>query len=467
MRNGVQMGRGTFSKRYVRWSISFPRSTGVGIQPVVGDVNDDGIMEILVPLYFDDPPNPYHRLYAINGLTGDTVWRFDGDNFSSTYWLWGPAVIADIDGDDSLEVMIFQMGYRDKLYVLRGRDGSVKRVLEFGSTPSHPLVGDIDGDGKAELVLRLDNYDTLFVYNGEDFSLLWEWHRNGDTIKTPPAAGDVDGDGDMDIVFGISDSVVALDGSTGTLLWSAPTLYGENPVSVVVSDADGDGDNDVIEAGGFVAMAFDGANGNVIWSRLLDISVSYFIAVHDLNGDGIPEVLVPTRWNRGMDTVYVLNGADGSVEWKYVYDWYSNGGPEVADVDPSPGYEVVLLNGSLLTVVSSTGSFLWDIRPLRSRVKTLADVDGDGCIEMVVGGGDFRTTPHLAVVDDSSRASCPLGGDGSLTTDEKGTTGTDGLVRIYSPDGRLLFSGSDIPSNLGRGVYFVVRGRKSRKVVIR
>ena len=466
MRNGLQMGRGTFSRRYVRWSISFPKSTGVEIQPVVGDVNDDGIMEILVPLYFDDPPNPYHRLYAINGLTGDTVWRFDGDNFSGTYWLWGPAIIADVDGDDSTEVLIFQISRPDKLYILRGKDGSVKRTLEFGSTPSHPLVGDIDGDGKAEIVLRLDDYDTLFAYNGEDFSLLWEWHRDGDTIKTPPAAGDVDGDGDMDVVFGLSDSVIALDGRTGTLLWSAPTLYGENPASVVISDVDGDGDNDVVEAGGFVAMAFDGADGSVIWSRLLDISVSYFIAVHDMDGDSVPEVLVPTRWNRGLDTVYALSGADGSVEWKYVYDWYSNGGPEVADVDPSSGYEVVFLNGSLVTVVSSAGNFLWEMRPLSSRIKTIADVDGDGCVEIVVGGGDFYTTPHLAVIDDSSGTACPLGGDGGLSAWEAEVKDTNGRVKVFSPDGRLIFSGTEVPGNLRRGIYFVVEGRRIRKLIV-
>lgn len=36
MRNGLQMGRGTFSERYVKWSVNFPNATGVEIQPVVG-----------------------------------------------------------------------------------------------------------------------------------------------------------------------------------------------------------------------------------------------------------------------------------------------------------------------------------------------------------------------------------------------------------------------------------------------
>ena len=466
MRNGLQMGRGTFSRPYIRWAISFPRSTGVKVQPVVGDVNNDGIMEIVVPLYFDDPPNPYHRLYAINGLTGDTVWRFDADNSSSTAWLWGPAIIADVDGDDSLEVLVFQLGYWDKLYVLRGRDGSVERRLDFKGTPSHPLVGDIDGDGKAEVVVRLQDRDTLLVYNGEDFSLLWEWHRNGDTIKTPPAAGDVDGDGDMDIVFGLSDSVVAIDGRTGALLWSAPTLYGDNPSSVAISDVDGDGDNDVVEAGNFAVMAFDGADGSEIWSYILDIPVAYLLSVHDLDGDSVPEVLVPTRWNRGPDTVYAFNGADGTVEWKYVYDWYSNGGPEVADVDPSPGYEVVLLNGSFVNVLSSSGSLLWDMRPLSSRLKTIADVDGDGCVEIVVGGGDFYTTPHLAVIDDSSGTACPLGGDRGLSAWEAEGKEANGRVRVFSPDGRLIFSGTEVPGNLRRGIYFVVEGRRVRKLIV-
>lgn len=364
-----------------------------------------------------------------------------------------------------MEVLIFQIG-SDRLYVLNGSDGSVERQMDFGSVPSHPLVGDIDGDGKAEIVLRLDDYDTLFTYNGEDFSLLWEWH--GDTVKTPPASGDVDGDGDMDIVFGIGDSILALDGPTGTLLWSTPTpyAYGDEPVSIATYDVDGDGDDEVVSAGNFVVMALEGTDGSVLWSYLLDIPVSYFMAVHDIDEDGTPEVIVPTRWNRGPDTLYVFNGADGTVEWRYVYDWSSNGGPEVADIDPSPGYEVVFLNGTLVTVVSSNGSLLWDLRPLRSRTKTLADVDGDGCVEIVVGGGDFRTTPHLAIIDDSSGTSCPLGGDGDLARGEPQIGTADGEVKVFSPDGRLLFFGAEVPANLKRGIYFVVEGGRVRKVVV-
>ncbi|MHA1771613.1 MAG: PQQ-binding-like beta-propeller repeat protein [Candidatus Thorarchaeota archaeon] len=76
--------------------------------------------------------------------------------------------------------------------------------------------------------------------------VLWSYTQTGrGSYFSTPAIADIDGDGDYDIVVGsYNNRTYALDGSTGTLLWSF-TTGGPVECSPSVADIDGDGDFDL------------------------------------------------------------------------------------------------------------------------------------------------------------------------------------------------------------------------------
>lgn len=106
-------------------------------------------------------------------------------------------------------------------------------------------------------------------------------------------------------------------------------------------------------------------------------------AVADLDNDGKPEVI----WG-GYD-LFALNGEDGSVQWSAPNGSRIWPGIAVADLDGNGSLEIVVGRGSdQLTVYSATGEVLWSRNPFGGgEVRTLAveDLEEDGDLEVIVG----------------------------------------------------------------------------------
>ena len=86
-------------------------------------------------------------------------------------------------------------------------------AAQFGSTGDKPAVGDITGDGKADITFFRPSTGVWFVLRSEDFSFFsFPFGQNGDL----PAPGDFDGDGKTDpTVFRPSSGTWFVNRSTG------------------------------------------------------------------------------------------------------------------------------------------------------------------------------------------------------------------------------------------------------------
>ena len=248
-----------------------------GATPAVVDLNGDGLFEIVVPSDITNNPaaglpqqGGILRVLTNTGLPGVPGWkqqvasstnidyrgRFDEQS------LWSSPKIVDLDRDGRPEIVqgtgnFFQDARGSHLKVWNA-DGSLRFQLDAaGRTLAAPLIADLDGDGRPEIIAA--------TMNGH----VQAWGADGvarfDTVVQPysatasgtelplvrqPVAVDLDGDNRLEIVLKVGSQVLVLDhtGQQITNTTAAERLAGSSAGSPVVRDIDHDGRLDILAA---------------------------------------------------------------------------------------------------------------------------------------------------------------------------------------------------------------------------
>ncbi len=290
-------------------------------------------------------------------------------------------------------------------------------------------VGDVDGDGKDDLVgFGLDGV-YVALSNGSSFDSVSKWSSSFDlshgwtVSQYVRTVGDVNGDGKADAVgFGLDGVYVALSNGTGfdpVSKWTSAfdLSHGWTVKDYVrtVGDVNGDGKDDLVgfgQDGVYVALANasgDGFDPVSKWTSAFDLShgwtVSQYVrTVGDVDGDGKDDLV-----GFGQDGVYVAlsNGAgfDPVSKWTSAFDT-SHGWTvkdyvrTVGDVDGDnkvdlvgfglDGVYVALSNGSSFVSVSKWTSAFdlshgWTVSQY---ARTVGDVNGGGKADLVGFGLD-------------------------------------------------------------------------------
>lgn len=363
---------------------------------------------------------------------------------------------GDVDGDGALDVVVGARKDGDVVAafsasgaalpgfppVASGASGCTPGPCYFAGLYDQNLaVGDLDGDGKQDLVVPHDNaYASFFRGTGAAFdsSPMFEGRPKTPGVRylhtlsqaqqgyaddeetesqahftnTPPAIADVDGDGKPDIVMlGSVQNAAQTDRLRGVGLWllrpDASRLPGwESPFHApgyVVGLADG-------FAHGLEDDGIDGA------SNLVGATNQVTVADIDAAHAGREMVFA------GFDGKIHAVAADKSELWStpYAEDGRAlTGGVVVADLSADGSPEIVLATyspddgGGKLFVLGATGAVLHAL-PLPKRgamaVPTIADVDGDGSLEIVVSLKDAEPggeSVHIYAVPGSKNNCMP------------------------------------------------------------
>ncbi|HEU4501452.1 MAG TPA: VCBS repeat-containing protein [Nitrospira sp.] len=338
---------------------------------------------------------------------------------------------GDVDGDGKLDLVasvghpapitdVVNAWHTDGTHVpgfppnARGVSGCDAHCYLAGGYDQNVALGDFDGDGKADVIVPQDNaYVSIHKDTGEafnansmfkpqkvigvrfmhDLALAIQGYANNENTdlqahftNTAPAIADINGDGAYEAVFtGSVQNASQSDRFKGVGLWAirsdASRIHGwEAPFHAphYLSGLWDSGNNivgltnqvtiaDINATKPGLEMIFAGFDGRIhavaadrteLWQMQYTTSTGVFtpgIVVADLSGDGIPEIVFAT---------------------------YSSAE-----------------NGSALFILDATGKKLFE-EPLPNRgsmaVPTLADVDGDGTVDIVISLKDAVDKVELA-----------------------------------------------------------------------
>lgn len=295
----------------VRWE-SYNRSSGE-TRPALGDVDGDGLDEIVIGL--DSNGSGYLEVLddAEAGHAHLQWLVIPWSNYNSANGETWPAV-GDIDGDGLDEIVVGLGPNGGSGYLAIFDDASANYAfLRWLRVPwssyrsangeTRPALGDIDGDGSAEIVVGLGpnegkGYMMVFDDASTDHASLkwlsvpWSSYRNSNG-ETWPALGDVDGDGLDEILMGLGASgggrcciVDDANANYAFLKWlSVPWgsyCNSNGETRPAAGDTDGDGRAEVVVGlgaggGGWVAV-FEDANLNFAFDRWRQVPFSSYNA---------------------------------------------------------------------------------------------------------------------------------------------------------------------------------------------
>jgi FG-GAP-like repeat len=350
---------------------------------------------------------------------------------------------ADFNGDGFADLLVLAETFgqpfdqpppRWRVY-LNQRDGTFGPPIDTEAQSTLISVGDLDGDGRADVIL-----------GGAHTTILWGDGDGRFTLSSPVDTGDprflqsaivadVNGDGRPDLVF------PEYEGNHVVVVFAGPPTSGPasrpvfgNPVlltiagecrAVRVADMDGDGTADIVVLSGattpaFTVQVFHGiGNGQFVPGPSLALGDrdARSLEVGDLTGDGRPDIVTANHFTNTLTVI--RNGPTGlslAFDSAFVELPFRT---RLADVNGDGLLDVIAATYDSASVAVALGNGDGTLRPPRTYAAAslngslvVADFDHDGTLDVASGGGSssvavLRHAPalHLDAGPDQTVAS--------------------------------------------------------------
>ncbi len=389
--------------------------------PMAGDVDGDGVVEIIACR--DNGGNPWNNngLYVFNGQTGALKYTINTEWFA----LRGQCMsIADVDGDGVAELFLEADDKQMRCYDATGQGLKWHNPTRLDNRYIL-MTADINGDGRVELVAGANIYDaqtgTLLLqgtqqWTGRGFGVPHCGNYN-DLAYYMQALADIDHDGQLEVCAGNTLYKPVITNNTGTAgnSWSV-VRQAENRNEITswdgqtfMADFDNDGDMDICVIGyrpedryNAYIYVWDGQTSDILAYQRIALSGNYSGEPHspsipfcgDLDGNGTPEIIF--NHPCGMFALSYDDTLDNHIRIMHnrITRFAETAGFTVFDFNQDGKNEIVYRNTSFMVIVD--GITLRDLCPQLTTYSgticeypIIADVNGDGHAEIIVNSAYY------------------------------------------------------------------------------
>jgi len=277
--------------------------------------------------------------------------------------------VGDLNGDGKPDLTLPMPGGVDGIghlaVLINDGTGAFGTPVKFavGATPTAIAIGDLNGDGRPDLAVQDRGRHVSESTQGSGVILLL---NRGDGTFAPsntyevgtPAIGDLDGDGKADLVIVAANNngaTVAVRLNRGNATFSAPASYliESGEASVASADLNGDDRLDLVVGGGVVLRNNGDGTFATPWSTGAGGGV---FAIGDLNRDGHADLAVG---GAAGDLSVLLNYGDGIFESAVTYaaPSSSTGSISVGDLNGDGKPDLVgVFNGTVAVFMNDSKS---------------------------------------------------------------------------------------------------------------
>ena len=407
------------------------QANGSIIRAAVGDFNGDGKLDIVTG---NESPNTVSVLLNTTEPGSSTATFAPGVDFEAGGSRSGRAVaVGDFNGDGKLDIAATDL-YTHQVMVLLNTTPAGATTPSFspysevtrGSNPRDIRVGDINQDGKPDLIVASLGTRSISIFlnttepgaTSPAFAPQVDFAVGG--LPYSVAIGDLNGDGKPDLAVAVPPEATASgpDGMYISVLLNTtepgaqaasfgaradyPTPDGSSPQSIAVGDLNGDGKADIVAENYLYGLekstvriymntTAPGATKVTLADRVVDQSSGFaYATIRDMNGDGLADLVYSngarplvqrntTLPGEAMATFVEASGGSsrGSVRDQVIGDFNGDGKPDIALVGAYSFPLVIDVNNTpetpTLGRAIATGTIIDDDDPA-----TIELIDGDG-----------------------------------------------------------------------------------------
>jgi len=379
---------------------------------IVTDLDGDGKIDLAAANMFINRVSVSRNISTIGNFNFETLQTFEGSGTPRRI------TTGDLDGDGRPDLAtVNSEGNAFSVFRNTSSVGSIsfdnELLFTTGLNPFGIAIGDLDNDGKADIVTG--NYDgnSISIHKNTTLSNNISFDSPIDLAAGPScidvAIGDIDGDGKPDIVVNnVANNTVSIFRNTsgsGNISFASKIDYstGSYPQKSLLADVNGDSKIELIVCNliGYSISIYKNLSvpGNISLASSIDYGSAaypYDVAAGDLNGDSKPDLATSNGVSNTL-ALFKNNSLAGSISFDPKVDYSPDQNPQsvaIADMDGDSKLDVVVFN-----LNSETASLFRNTHQPQFETPTLQCPSN---VSFCYNGSENYTLPPLTINDPCS-----------------------------------------------------------------